>query len=637
MRAVRAPVAAWCVVVGAAACGDPAARVSLVPVGGGACGAPATATGLKIIAYGATAESVRAVGLDETLAIDDFPADTLAIGVEVLGAGGATVALGKTAPLAFDELADGATIPVFMAPPEGACALPDRAEARTRPIVAAAADGVLIMGGVGAGGGLLSSAERYDPATATFVPVTVPSELVDPDNGLAGGVLTSMPDGRVVLTGTARGVLAIYDPVTHAFGTPVLTDRRALHAAIALDADHLLVAGGCLTVDHEACSGLPLRSTFVYQLSDLSHVGGAVLGDGDPRTNGTLFALGPRALDGAPTFAFASGAPEPGRTARFALSDANALDLPPLPAQVVALDGGALLAAYGADGSGSATAATLVGPATTTGAPIAKPPPADGARLVTFEDGRVLALGGTADGTAAIYDPTLDAWDAHVPVGDPLGSLVAPTLLRLADGSVLVLAAGAPAHAWIYRPSIVGPQSGTVVALPDGSTGGVLTAPEPSTVTRPASRLQQTLTAPATEDPTLPARLLVGGPRTATGSVEAVVSATSGAGVALVAQELGPGRALIARLVPGQPATIARTDAAHAGASCTGPIVAAFATSTTLGFDVHAGVATVSRDHIALLSCPVDADPDVADAGAWGIAAAGPGASIDVFTVTVRR
>ena len=185
-------MAAWCVVV-AAACGDPAARVSLVPVGGGACGAPATATGLKIIAYGATAESVRAVGLDETLAIDDFPADTLALGVEVLGSGGATVALGKTAPLAFDDLADGATIPIFMAPPDGACALPDRAEARTRPIVAAAADGVLIMGGVGADGALLSTAERYEPATATFVPVTVPSELVDADNGLAGGVLPLEP------------------------------------------------------------------------------------------------------------------------------------------------------------------------------------------------------------------------------------------------------------------------------------------------------------------------------------------------------------------------------------------------------------------------------------------------------------
>ena len=634
---MSAPAAALCVVVGIAACGDPAARVALVPVGGGACGAPATATGLKIIAYGTAAESVRAVGLDETLAIDDFPADTLAIGVEVLGSGGTTVALGKTAPLAFADLADGATIPIFMAPPEGACALPDLGEARTRPVVARAADGVLVMGGVGADGSLLSTAERYDPQTATFVPVTVPSELVDPDNGLAGGVLTALPDGRVVLTGTARGVLAIYDPTTHAFGTPVLTDRRALHAAIALDADHLLVAGGCVTVDHEACSGVPLRSTFVYQLSDLTHVGGAVLGDGDPRTNGTLLELGPRALDGADTFALVTGAPEPGRVARFAVSDANALELAPLPAQVVALDGGALLAAFGSDGAGPSADATLVGPAATTGAAIAKPPPADGARLVTLEDGRVLALGGTVDGVAAVYNPTLDAWDARVPPGDPLGPLDAPTLLRLADGSVLVLAAGAPAHAWIYRPSIVGPESGAVVALPDGSTGGVLTAPDPSTVTRPADRLQQTLTAPATDDPTLPARLLVGGPRTATGSVEAVVAATGGAGVALIAQELGPGRALIARLVPGQPATIARTDPAHAGASCTGQIVQAFATSTTFGLDVHAGVATVSRDHTALLTCPVDADPDVADAGAWGIAAAGPGAAIDVFTVTVRR
>jgi len=636
MRSVIVRVAALGVLI--AACGDPAARVSLVPVGGGACGRPEGATGLKITAYAGAGEVTRAIDLDATVAINDFPADTEALGVEVIGAGGAVAAVGKTAPLAFDALADGAAIPIFMAPPDGVCAIADLGTPRTGPLVARAGDGVLIAGGLGPAGPL-STAELYDPATATFAEVAVPDALVDPDNGLFGGVLTSLPDGRVVLTGTARGVLAIYDPATRAFGTPAVIDRRALHAAIALDADHLLVAGGCSGVVSQACDGVALRSTLVYQLSDLTHIGGAVLGDGDPRTNGALLDLGPRADDGAEAYVLASGNPEPGRAARFAVADADSDELDALPAQVVALDGGALLAAFGSDGAPASGVAVMIAPAATTASPIAGPPAAVGARLVVLEDGRALAAGGTADGAFVIYDPTLDVWTARVPAGDPVGAFVAPSLLRLADGSVLVLAApaaaGEPSHAWIYRPSLVGPQAGSVVALPDGSTGGVLTVPDPARATRSAGRL--TLTAPADDDPALPARALVGGPRTATGSVKAVVTVGAG-GVALIGQELGPGRALIARLVPGEPVTITRVDPARAGASCTGATLAPFgAAATTLGLAVHAHSATVTRDEIAIATCALDEDPDVDDRGAWGLAAAGAGGRIDVVTVTVAR
>jgi hypothetical protein len=622
MQAVKLRGASLCVIV-AAACSDPAPRVALVPVGGGACGRPTDATALTVTAFGSAGEVTRAVALDETISLDDFPADTLAIGVTVLGSGGAVAAIGKTAPLAFDSLADGADIPIFMAPPDGACSLPDLGTPRAGPLVALAADGVLIVGGVGSTGPL-STAERYDPATATFSTVTIPDELVDPDNGLQGGVLTSLPGGGVVLTGTSRGILSMYDPVKHAFLAPSVIDRRALHAAIALDGDHLLVAGGCADLVAGACSGVALRSTLVYTLSDLSHVGGPVLADGDPRVNGALVDLGPRVADGADELAYTS--PD-GRLARFAVTDANADELDGLGGQIVALDGGALLAAYG-----SGSSATVIAPSASVATPVATPPPADtGARLIALQDGRALAIGGTADGSVATYDPTLDAWSSAAAPGDPLGVLAAPTLLRLADGSVLVLASPAtaddPSHAWIYRPSLTGPEAGSVVALPDGSTGGVLTAPDPSLVARTPGEL--VLTAPG--------RVLVGGPRLATGSVQAVVRPTGG-GAQLIAQQTGPGRALVGTAIPGQPAAITRVDAAHVGVACTGGSVAPFGVNaTTLGLAVRDGIATLTRDGSILVTCELDVDPDVDDVGAWGLAAAGSGGTVDVVTVTVSR
>jgi hypothetical protein len=136
------------VVAIAAACGDPAARVKLVPLGG-ACGRPPGANLVKVTAYAASGERTQSLGLDEAIAIADFPADTEQIGVEVIIGGGATGAAGKSAPLAFGELADGATIPVFVAPLDGFCEVGAMTEPRAQPLVARAGDGVLVVGGTG--------------------------------------------------------------------------------------------------------------------------------------------------------------------------------------------------------------------------------------------------------------------------------------------------------------------------------------------------------------------------------------------------------------------------------------------------------------------------------------------------------
>ena len=172
-------------------CGEPAARVELVPVN--PCGAtPKTA--LRVIAYTAGGELRRSVPPGE---IDAFPADTEQLGVEVVGDSGALVAIGKTAPLAFDALEDGASIPIVMAPPDGFCPVGPLTEPRAAPLVARAGQGVLIAGGLGAAGQQLSTAEFYDATTATFTAVDVPPSLLDPENGLAGAVLSELPDGRV--------------------------------------------------------------------------------------------------------------------------------------------------------------------------------------------------------------------------------------------------------------------------------------------------------------------------------------------------------------------------------------------------------------------------------------------------------
>ncbi|HEY0250876.1 MAG TPA: hypothetical protein VGC41_05085, partial [Kofleriaceae bacterium] len=97
-----------------AACSSPAARVQLAPIDyGNGCGKVDAVSALRVIAYAPSGDVRRTV--DE---IADFPADTTQLGIEVL-TGSQVVSTGKSAPLAFDDLADGAQIPIAMAPLDG--------------------------------------------------------------------------------------------------------------------------------------------------------------------------------------------------------------------------------------------------------------------------------------------------------------------------------------------------------------------------------------------------------------------------------------------------------------------------------------------------------------------------------------
>jgi hypothetical protein len=613
----------------AAGCGDRAAHVQLVPVGG-ECGRPMGANQVKLTAYGPGGSRTESVGLDESVAFASFPADTEQFAVQVFIGGGVLAAEGKSAPLAFDALPDGNKIYVLMAAPDGFCELPAMTEARSQPLIAPAGSGALVVGGIGPGGPL-STAEYYDPTAAAFVPVEVPPALVD-DQGFAGAVLTPLPDGRVALTGGPGSAFIVFDPAQRAFVTdPTRIDRRAFHAAIAIGDQEVLLAGGCTDVTMQRCDGVAKLQTERYQLGMLREpVFSAVLTAGF-RTGARLFDLGVQA-DGARRYLLAGGLG--GRGDRFALGDPTAQVVSGGHAQPAALDGGAVLTAFADDGAGGDGVASVFAPGAPAARTIARAPDLTGVRLVALEDGRVLGFGGGdgLGGDVLSYDPTHDAWRAAEPsrLGATTGPLSAPSLARLADGTVLVVGGAVSPRAWLYRPSLVGPASPSVIVAPGlDAAGGVLTAPDPAAAT-PGAAWQ--LAAPA--DGAI-ARALVGGPRMAVGSVVANVHVLAG-GVALIARQTGPGDALVARMIPGSPAQLVQIAGSAERVVCS-------AASAVAPFDPAAQVALrltltdhdaqLTRDDTTVVTCSLPAG----DRGAWGIASLGVGAQLTVDVVTVTR
>ena len=617
-----------------AGCGDPPARVALVPVAQ-ACGRPAGATSIRVIAYGPAGEDTRAVAPGELLDVADFRADTEQLGVEVTIGGGATGAVGKTAPLVFGELPDGAVLPVFMAPPDGFCpTVTPMTEPRVAPLVARAGDGALIVGGRDVDGRDLATAELYDPATGTFTPLEVPAVLAE--NGFAGTALATLPDGRVAISGGPQPVITLFDPVTRRFGASVLIEGRAFHAAIATASDELLLAGGCRNVEAGACAGLVRNSSARFDVAALgSPIAGPTLRVG--RLGARLFDVGPLATG-------ARGLVVAGGVAPLAATDPTAADVLTLTtdatpvtgtlAEAAPLDGGAVLTAFGPSGGPVSGAAAVIVPGVATARPIASAPARAGVRLIQLEDGRVIGLGGDPLGRVLVYDPTVDRWTLATPTeaepGAPApGVLTAPSLLRLADGSVLVVGGAPTAEAWIYRPELTGPATGSVTVVPGGATRAVLTAPDPATVTRdPDWRL----TAPPAGAPL--ARALAGGPRMSAGSVRATVRVRAGA-AALLARHVGVGEMVVAELTPGAPARLV----VHAGGvervACSGTWVPALdpATAVTLRLTIEGDTARLALDDDELVGC--DVGPGAR--GAWGVAALGAGAEVTVDTITVAR
>jgi hypothetical protein len=627
---MRVVIARWGLLLWfACGCGDDPARVRLSPVrpvpSDPRCGdARPRPSELVVIAFARSGEVLRSVPVDDQVPIGDFPDDTEQLGVEARLAG-SPIAIGKTAPLAFRDLPDGATIPIFMAPPDGFCPLGAMRAARRAPLVARAGDGVLVVGGFDGDGNPLASAERYDPATGLFVDVAVPAILGE--SGFLGATLTPLPDGRVVLAGGPQPVATIYNPTTHAFGESVLIEGRAFHAAVATEGTELLVLGGCSAIQAGACSGIARLGSKLYDATNAD-----TLRELSPSTTlragrlgATIFDIGIQ-QDGERAFVLAGGLPP--SNGQPALDAADVFSLGATDASAVlgshfaaaALDGGAVLTAFAPDAdppNGSAS----VFPPLLDARVVARAPDLTGTRLVALENGRVVGIGGEPMGDVVRYDPTTEAWE-RADADGPITS--APVLHRLDDGSILVLG-GSPVtnEAFVYRPPLMGPASGSVTVVPIGpSRANVLTPSDPSTVTRAAKWVLA-----AGADPL--ARALVGGPRMTNGTLRLVATVEAG-GVGIVAQQTGPGRALIAELVPGAPARIATVDGTIA---CTGDTVAPFdAEPATILLEIADDRARLVRAGVELVACEVVGEP-----GAWGVAAIGPGARVAVETVSLVR
>jgi hypothetical protein len=623
----------WVIAI-AAACSDPAARVTLVPQG--ACGKPDNALLVKVTAFTAHGEFPQTVVSGQTASIADFPADTEQLGVEVIVGGGTTGAVGKSAPLVFEALPDGATIPVFMAPLDGFCAVGPMTEPRAQPLIARAGSGVLLVGGIGPAGPL-STAEYYDPASQTFGSVPVPAVLVDDVQGFTGTALAPLPDGRVAVIGGPHNAFVVFDPVSRTFATdPVLIDPRAFHAAIAIGDQDVVVAGGCSAVAGGQCSGLPRRQMLRYHLSKL--------GVPDPvtrlpdsqnlRVGAQLFDLGVQG-DGHRGYLLAGGTGDAGLSDRFAVEDAVVTTVPGGHVQAVALDGGAVLTAFAADDATGDGKAAVYAPEAAAARTITAAPNTRRVRLIALEDGRVAGFGGDVGdppGRVLIYDPTRDSWRPAVTTGSP-GPLAAPALARLDDGSVLVAGGGVSAEAWLYRPSLVGPASDSVSAvLSSEAARGVLTMPDPATVVRTAGVQPEWVVTASAEAPL--ARALVGGPRMATGSVQVTARVIQG-GVALIAQQTGPGQATAVELVPDQRARLVRIEAGAERVVCEGAVVDAFDPGRPIALQlaIDGGSARLTLDDRALLGCALAAG----ERGAWGVAALGAGSQISIVSIAVAR
>ena len=621
-------------------CGEDAARVTLAPVDH-ACGRPAGARNVRITAYGAVEKRVS-VAPDEGVEIADFPSDTEQLSIEVEVGAGAIGAAGKTAPFDFLGLADTTTLPIFLAPPNGFCpTVGAMAVPRIAPAVARAGAGVLVVGGHDETGAWTASAEYYDPLTSTFLPVDIPDLFDDPENtaGFAGISLAALPDGRVAMSGGAFQQIAIFDPDTRAFVSSGGIEGRAYHTSIALDEDHVLLAGGCPALVGAACPPAtePRRSSKIYDLANtldpeigpnlrISRLGATVfdVGIGHDGKRGFVIAGGEAPILADPTSA----------DAIVVGSAADGYAVTNVHAHAAQLDGGGVITAFALDGTTPATGtASVIVPGQDVARPITSAFARDGARLIGLEDGRVLGIGGDPTGDVMLYDPTVDRWQTITPGGEPPGALASPTLLRLADGAILVLgspiAGAASTSAWIFRPSIVGPAIGSMTVLPLEQATGVLTPEDPATVTRTQVPPAWTLVA----GPTM-ARALVGGPRRASGSITASVRVIAG-GLALIGQQTGPGRAFGGELTEGQPARIVRLDGGQERVLCTGreaSLLRPDLTNATAKLEIAGGTARLSVESTVLASC----DVDTSERGAWGVAAL-PGSSLTVAGVTVTR
>ncbi len=613
---MRVPGLLACVACACAACGgDDGARLRLAPTNAGPCGHPDDARTILVTPLGDFLAGRRAIEVGAAVTLADLPATTRSLAVEILGSGGELVAIGRTAPLVLDALADGDTIPIAMAPPDGMCPAGLLGQPRDRARIARVGDGVLIVGGAAT-----ASAELYDPATETAVAVMLPPGFTGP-SAVVGAALAALPDGRAVLIGGPRPGFAIYEPGRGFTAATLLTEVRAHHVALALDDRRVLVAGGCGVVsDDGACE--PGNARLDARIVDLIT---GELAFGPTLTQARLDGVGAIEVEPGPrrTALLTGGVDAAGvavtSAERLALDGGSGATIAGAGAALARLDSGVYLTAFGPDGAPRGGGAILpLGGATAHATPT--PPARGGAVLVTQDDGLVLALGG---GAPLRYRPSQDDWQL---LDDPGGAIAgAPAALRWDDGTVLVFGGrdggGAPtASVWRFRPRLLGPFASALAVVPaDGTADPPLTPLDPSAVDRSDGwRLGGAA----------PSWAIVGGPTGGLLRAELALDVPA-SGFVLLSSFVDPANFDRMAIVPGQGVALEEIRGGVATTRCSGGAVAPPAGVTAVQLELASTTLRVAVGGVVVLSC----SQDDRVRGAVGIGSLGGAVAIESITI----
>ncbi len=457
-----------CAALGCGAAEDTVVEVvRVVPEAAPSCGAPSDARTMIVRALGefpaseATAQSIE-LGGDERFSVERFPAETKMLEAEVRGFGGALRTVGRSEVFDLEELSGDSDVALFMAPLNGACETGPSVVARRDAKLAMTAGGVLIVGGQEAGGQPSLAVELYRPTEGRFESVASSTYGDTSPLGLAGASITSLPSGDVVLIGGAATAFQRFDALTEAFLAPSFyREARGHHAALALDAETVFVAGGCAQLAAGGCvEGSELVTTALLDVETGEIVSGPALAV--PRIGGTAWLEGTGQVvlvggvdgDGAPV-----------EEAERVFLDGRASErIPGLVGASVQVVTGTIWAGLD-DRSGVASErmATLSAFADEAGeVPQAAVSDTD-VELCIRDSGSLLAVGAAAVQRIRTFDGVADAID--VPGLNPAAGR---SSIRLRDGTVLMvgglLASGTFAPASIYRPSLVGPYSASASA-----------------------------------------------------------------------------------------------------------------------------------------------------------------------------
>lgn len=626
------------VISGATSCSESVKRtlsiVRIVPEGDSQCGAPPDARSMLVRAIGdfqageTTAQSIE-LGQDGRFVIDRFGADTKALEVEVRGFGGAVVAIGRSAEFSIEELEDGASIPVFMAPPNGLCATGIGADARRRPLLARLGAGVLVAGGVDESGLSVASVQWYDSASSSVENVDV-SLYGD----LNGATMTTLGDGRVLVIGGTSTGYQLVDPNTREFSAPAFyREARSHHVATALPDGRVFLAAGCSQPLGEGCvEGTALLTSTIIEPDTGELVPGPLLTQ--RRVGGLAWWEG---LDSILLVGGTDAEGEPVAGAeRVFLDGRTSVVVPDVSGASAQTDEGVVWAGLqGVSGEPASELWTVVPDAeVTTGAGTAAFADKDVAMLA-LEDGSLLAFG--RQGAQQIQALDGETTDLRLP---ELSGRVQQRGIRLGDGAVLILG-GDEGGAFVYRPSLAGPLSGAASATFESEAQRAgLTSGSPGAIeydSERGSHIRMERGEAALD------WVLFAGPVLSDMSFEA--AATSDGTIALLFGWLSPSSHWRVELEPGKSTRLVRLEAGVESLSdCAGQQIPAGALSEVpganathqLGLRVRSAAIEALLDGEVVLSCTVDEAPTPGKAGLGALGSIGQPLRVDLLSVGRR-